>query len=117
MTVASGGLGGASALRAAAVQMCSTGDVAENLEAAAQLIESAAAAGASLITLPENFAILGAREIDKVAVMETDGSATIRITRTPGSFESVAVFYTEDNTATAGVDYTATQGTFSVGNR
>lgn len=78
MTVASGGLGGASALRAAAVQMCSTADVAENLEAAARLIESAAAAGASLITLPENFAILGAREIDKVAVMETDGSGPIQ---------------------------------------
>lgn len=78
MTAASSGAGGAPALRAAAVQMCSTPDVTENLDAAARLIESAAAAGATLIALPENFAILGARETDKVEVMEADGSGPIQ---------------------------------------
>ena len=78
MTAASSGAKGAPTLRAAAVQMCSTPNVADNLEAAAQLIESAAAAGATLIALPENFAILGARETDKVGVMETDGSGPIQ---------------------------------------
>ena len=42
----------------AAVQMVSTGDINLNLDAAAKLIAAAAARGASLVLLPENFAVL-----------------------------------------------------------
>jgi len=44
--------------RVAAVQMVSTADIHANIEAAARLIAEAVAAGAALIVLPENFAIL-----------------------------------------------------------
>jgi len=45
-------------MRVAAVQMCSTDDLAANLAAAARLVEEAARGGASLVALPENFAYL-----------------------------------------------------------
>ena len=45
-------------MRVALVQTTSTDDVAANLEAASRLVEEAAARGASLIALPENFAFL-----------------------------------------------------------
>ena len=58
----------------AAVQMTSGADVAANLAAAAALIEGAAAAGASVVLLPENFNFLGRRDADKRAVAETFGA-------------------------------------------
>ncbi len=45
-------------MRAAAVQMCSTDDLARNLREAGALVEEAARAGAELVALPENFAFL-----------------------------------------------------------
>jgi predicted amidohydrolase len=45
-------------VRAAAVQMCSTDDVAANLAAAEALVGEAVRAGAELVALPENFAYL-----------------------------------------------------------
>ena len=45
-------------MRVAALQMCSTEDVAANLAAASRLVEEAARAGATLAALPENFAFL-----------------------------------------------------------
>jgi predicted amidohydrolase len=45
-------------MRAAVLQMTSTDDVAANLAAAGALVEEAAAAGAELVALPENFAYL-----------------------------------------------------------
>ena len=45
-------------MRAAAIQMCSSDDVAANLRAAAALVAEAAHAGAELVALPENFAYL-----------------------------------------------------------
>jgi len=45
-------------MRAAVVQMCSTDDLARNLEAAEGFVREAAAAGAELVALPENFAFL-----------------------------------------------------------
>jgi predicted amidohydrolase len=45
-------------VRAAAIQMCSSDDVAANLRAAAALVAEAAHAGAELVALPENFAYL-----------------------------------------------------------
>lgn len=44
--------------RVAALQMVSTDDIAANIKAAGRLIAEAAAAGAALVVLPENFAVL-----------------------------------------------------------
>jgi predicted amidohydrolase len=57
-------------LLAAVVQMTSGGDVQANLRRAGELIAEAAARGARLAVLPENFAILGEHESDKFAVAE-----------------------------------------------
>jgi nitrilase len=60
-------------LRVAAVQMTSGGDVGENLEQAATLVERAAHERAELVLLPEYFGVFGARATDKVAARELDG--------------------------------------------
>jgi nitrilase len=64
--------------RVALVQMVSTPSVAENLDAAGKLIAQAAGQGAKLVALPEYFCILGARDTDKVAARERDGSGPIQ---------------------------------------
>ncbi len=56
----------------AAIQMVSGLDVAENLAAAAELLTQAAARGARLAVLPENFALMGQRESDKLAAREAE---------------------------------------------
>lgn len=63
---------------AAAIQMVSGSDVSENLAAAAGLIEEAAAQDARLIVLPENFAIMGRDETDKLKVREVDRDGPIQ---------------------------------------
>jgi predicted amidohydrolase len=63
---------------AAAVQMVSGSDVKTNLATAGRLIGQAAQAGARLVALPENFALLGRREQDKLAVAEPDGAGPIQ---------------------------------------
>lgn len=62
----------------AAVQMASGPNVSANLGEAARLIGQAVEAGARLVVLPENFAIMGGSETDKVAVREQDGSGPIQ---------------------------------------
>ena len=62
----------------AAIQMVSAPEVAANLEAAGRLIAQAAAAGAKLAALPENFYIIGRHEADKVRVREADGQGPIQ---------------------------------------
>ena len=62
----------------AAIQMNSGADVEANLEAAAALLREAAADGARLAVLPENFAFMGARDRDKLAHAEADGSGPIQ---------------------------------------
>jgi predicted amidohydrolase len=62
----------------AAIQMVSGPGVAENLAAAADLLARAAARGAQLAVLPENFALMGQRESDKLAVRETEGQGPIQ---------------------------------------
>jgi len=57
----------------AVLQMTSGPDVAANLAAAGALIDSAVAAGASVVLLPENFNFIGRRDIDKRSVAETFG--------------------------------------------
>jgi nitrilase len=58
--------------------MVSAPEVAPNLDTAARLIAAAAAAGAKLVALPENFYIIGRHEGDKVKAREKDGSGPIQ---------------------------------------
>jgi len=64
--------------RVAAIQMASGPNVSANLTEAERLLGSAAGAGAELIVLPENFAIVGMKENDKVKVREQEGSGVIQ---------------------------------------
>ena len=57
----------------AAVQMTSGTDVSGNLAEADRLIDSAAARGAALVVLPENFSFMGASDSERVAVAEVAG--------------------------------------------
>lgn len=69
-----------SVLTAAVVQLCSTADVAHNLERVAALCQRAQARGAELIVLPENFALLSPDENDKFAwavrIVQSDAGVT-----------------------------------------
>jgi len=60
-------------MKAAAVQMTSTRDVAANLREAGRLVAEAASEGAELVVLPENFSFLGATDADRVAAIEPLG--------------------------------------------
>jgi len=64
--------------RFAALQMVSTPEVMSNLESADRLIAAAAAAGARLAALPENFYLIGRHEGDKVKVREPEGEGPIQ---------------------------------------
>ena len=65
-------------VRVAALQMVSAAELAPNLEAAGRLVAAAAAAGARLVALPENFYLIGRHEGDKVELKEKDGSGPIQ---------------------------------------
>jgi len=58
--------------------MVSTPEVMANLESADRLIAAAAAAGARLVALPENFYLIGRHEADKVRVREPEGEGPIQ---------------------------------------
>jgi len=62
----------------AAIQMCSSHVVDENLKNAATLIAGARAQGAKLAVLPEMFAIMGEKTTDKLIVKETMGHGKIQ---------------------------------------
>lgn len=62
----------------AAIQMASGPNVGANLLEADRLISNAVASGARLVVLPENFAIMGLSEGDKVAIRERYGSGVIQ---------------------------------------
>lgn len=64
--------------KVAAVQMASGPNVTANLYEAERLITKAAEADARLVVLPENFAIMGMQETDKVAVREPEGRGPIQ---------------------------------------
>lgn len=64
--------------KVAAIQMASGPNVQANLLEAARLIQLAAHAGAQLVVLPENFAIMGMAEQDKVKISEQQGSAPLQ---------------------------------------
>lgn len=64
--------------RVAAIQMASGPNVSANLTEAGRLISRAVDAGAELIVLPENFAIMGMQETDKVKHREAPGQGPMQ---------------------------------------
>ena len=69
---------GRTQMKVAAIQMTSGPDVMANLEQARGLLEEAAARGAALAALPENFAFMGLHDADKRGVAESDGRGPIQ---------------------------------------
>ena len=65
-------------MKYAAVQMTSGLDVAANVATARRLVREAAAEGAKLAVLPENFALMALKERDKRAIGETDGDGPVQ---------------------------------------
>jgi deaminated glutathione amidase len=63
---------------AAVIQMTSSPDVEANLATARGLLERAHTQGAVLAALPENFAIMGRTEADKLEVAEPSGEGPIQ---------------------------------------
>jgi len=61
-----------------AIQMVSSPTISVNLQEAEKLIAEAARAGAKLVALPENFALMGNHETDKLKAKEVDGSGPIQ---------------------------------------
>jgi len=65
-------------VKVAAIQMASGPQVAANLNEAARHIGKAAAGGARLVVLPENFAIMAQQDADRLAAAEHDGQGPIQ---------------------------------------
>lgn len=64
--------------KCAAIQMASSPNITSNLLEAEKLIAEAVKAGAKLVALPENFALMGGHELDKVRAKEADGAGPIQ---------------------------------------
>ena len=62
----------------AAVQMISSPDVRQNIASARRLVAEAAASGATLVTLPEYWPIMGRADTDKVGHAEQPGQGPIQ---------------------------------------
>ena len=62
----------------AAIQMVSSADFDQNLADAKQLIIEAANKGADLVVLPEYFAIMGQKEVDKFPFVEQHGEGPLQ---------------------------------------
>lgn len=62
----------------ALLQLCSSADWPTNRAAAARLLRQAADGGAHLAVLPENWAIMGFKDSDKLALAEPCGSGPIQ---------------------------------------
>jgi predicted amidohydrolase len=65
-------------MQVAAIQMTSGPEVAANLEQARALLEEAAARGARLAALPENFSFMGLKDADKRQVAESAGAGPVQ---------------------------------------
>jgi deaminated glutathione amidase len=65
-------------INVAAVQMVSSDAVSENLELAGKLIDEAASCQAKLVTLPENFPLMGKEDADRLAIQEDFGAGQIQ---------------------------------------
>lgn len=64
--------------RIAAIQMASSPNLAANLGEAERLIAQAVDSGAELVVLPENFALMGSTDFDKLEIRERDGDGPIQ---------------------------------------
>ncbi|HFC52888.1 MAG TPA: carbon-nitrogen hydrolase family protein [Gammaproteobacteria bacterium] len=64
--------------KVAAIQMASGPNVSANLIEAGRLLAMAAESGAQLVVLPENFALMGMTEQDKVEQREREGAGQIQ---------------------------------------
>ena len=62
----------------AALQMCSGGDRDANLMKAESLLQIAAARGARIAVLPENFSLMAQRDADRRAHAEPDGAGPVQ---------------------------------------
>lgn len=62
----------------AAIQMASSPNVSANLMEAERWVAKAAEAGARLVVLPENFALMGQHDTDKLAHAEVEGNGPIQ---------------------------------------
>jgi deaminated glutathione amidase len=65
-------------MKVAAVQMVSGIEVSRNLQDALNFIARSADQGCELIALPEYFCLLGARDTDKLAIAENEGSGMLQ---------------------------------------
>ena len=65
-------------INVAAVQMVSTDTVTENLEFAEKLIAEAVSKQAKLVTLPENFPLMGTDDSERLAIQEAFASGPIQ---------------------------------------
>lgn len=65
--------------KVAAIQMCSSNILEENLATAAKLIKEAADQNAALIVLPEMFPMFGLTAIDSVKIKEEFGDSKGKI--------------------------------------
>ena len=64
--------------KCAAIQMASSPNISFNLLEAEKLIAEAVKAGAKLVALPENFALMGDHGSDKLKAKEGDGTGPIQ---------------------------------------
>ncbi len=64
--------------KAAAIQMASGPNVGANLTEAGRLVAAAADAGAKLVVLPENFAVMPLGDADRLKVAEADGTGRMQ---------------------------------------
>ena len=62
----------------AAVQMATGPNVSANLLETERLVAEASECGAGLVVLPENFAFMGKRDQDQLALCETDGGGPLQ---------------------------------------
>ncbi|NCA71035.1 MAG: carbon-nitrogen hydrolase family protein [Sphingobacteriia bacterium] len=65
-------------VKVAAVQMATGLNVSANLFEAERLIKAAQEEGANLVVLPENFAFMGKRDQDQLALREDDGDGPLQ---------------------------------------
>ena len=65
-------------IRAAVIQMVSSDDIAANLQVASELIRQAVAKGASLLALPENFALFSSARLLDAAAREATNAGPMR---------------------------------------
>lgn len=61
-----------------AIQMVSSTNISANLLVAEKIISAAAKAGAKLVALPENFALMAKDEFDTIKAREADGNGMIQ---------------------------------------